>query len=311
MKNKTPLILGGVFLLLIIVFLATSINPPEKSKGADLLFGNERPDIDKLEFNSVKNGTIAIEDINGVWTITKPIEYKASESAVMQTINTLYNILVDGVVSDRKESHAKFEVGDSTGTSLKVYSGGQVILDAIVGKHSIDLNHTYARLTGKNEIYLWRGMLKSHVDRIPNDWRDKTIYSFNAEDLLSLKAVSGTTTKELTLADSLWVYKENGTEMPVVQKNVKDLVNLIALMHCDAFADEHDIPRVAGNEADTRVSFTVRNGDTHTFDVWSPGESDAGRYLVRKENGDEVFRFYRYRGSQIIIDYEKIKAGEE
>jgi len=310
MKSKTPLILGGVFLVLVIIFLVTSINPPEKSEGAQPLFKGEKPDIDKLEMSSKAHGTIVVEEQNGVWNITSPVQYRAADNMVETTINTLLNLPVDGIVSDRKESQAKFEVSDSLGTSLKVYSKGELILDAIVGKHSIDMNHTYARLAGGDDIYLWRGMLKSHVDREPNDWRDKTIYSFNEDDIVSITAVTGKTTKELVRADSLWVYTENGTKKPIEQKNVKDLLTLIATLRCDAFADAKDIPRAAENEPDTRVSFKVRNGDVHAFDVWSPGDEDAGRYLVRKENGNEVFRFYRYRGAQLVIDYEKLKPVE-
>lgn len=313
MKKKSPLILGGIFLVLVVIFLVTSINPPEKTKGAEPLFPGEKPDIDKLELYSPVKGRIVVEKQNGIWNITQPIAYKASEAAVEATVNALINTLVDGVVSSRADSQAKFEVGDSTGTSLKAYSKDALVLDAIIGKQSIDLNHTYTRLAGKNDIFLWRGMIKSHVDRDANDWRDRSIYSFNADDIVTVKSVSGKLTKELAIADSLWTYKENGVGKPVAQKNVKDLVALIAGMQCDAFADEKDIPRVAEKQPDTRVTFTVRNGDTHVFDVWSPGEQDAGRYLVRKENGDEVFRFYRYRGAQLVIDYERLKptAGTE
>jgi len=311
MKNKTPLIMGGIFILLVVVYVATSMNPPEKSKGAVPLFEDVDIDIDKLEFSSKKHGKIVIERQNGVWNITEPLKYKASEMTVEQTVNTLKNILVDGVVSSRPESQDKFEVSDSLGTSLKVYSNGKLVLDAIVGKHSIDLNHTYARLRGSNDIVLWRGMFASHTNRDVNDWRDKTLFSFNADDVVELKAVSGKDTRELVLADSLWVYKENGKEKPVDQRKVKDLVSLIASLRCDTFADEKDIPRVAEKDPDTKVSFKVRNGDVHTFEVWTPGENDAGRYLVRLENGDEVFRFYRYRGSRLVIDYEKLKAEED
>ena len=82
-------------------------------------------------------------------------------------------------------------------------------------------------------------------------------------------------------------------------------------MSCDAFADEDDIPRAGENEPDVTVSFKVRNGDVHSFDVWIPGEEDSGRYLVRKKDGDLLYRFYRYRGEQLVIDYEKFKSGTE
>lgn len=312
MKNKTPLILGGIFLVLVILFLATSINPPERTKGATPLFKGEKPEIDKLEIVSPTNGRIVVEKQDGIWNITEPVNYRASDASVGVTINTLRDLVVDGVVSSRAESQDQFEVTDDKGAKLKVYSGGNLVLDAIVGKQAIDMSHTYARLAGNNDIYLWRGMVKSQVDRDPNDWRDKTIYGFNDSDIMSITSISGGTTKTLTLDNNLWVYKENGAEKPVEQQNVKDLVKLIATLQCDAFADERDIPRVASNDPDTRVTFTVRNGDSHAFDIWTPGEQDAGRYLVRKENGDEVFRFYRYRGEQLGVVYDRLKpAGEE
>ncbi len=312
MKNRTPLILGGIFLVLVIVFLATSINPPERTKGATPLFKGEKPDIDKLEIVSPTNGRIVVEKQDGIWNITAPVNYRASDASVEVTINTLRDLVVDGVVSSRVESQEKFEVSDDLGAKLKAFSGGDLVLDAIVGKQAVDMSHTYARLAGNNDIYLWRGMVKSHVDRDPSDWRDKTIYSFNDSDIMSISSSSGRTTKTLTLDNNLWVYKENGAEKPVEQQNVKDLVTLIATLRCDAFADERDIPRVASSNPDTRVTFTVRNGDSHTFDIWTPGDQDAGRYLIRKENGDEVFRFYRYRGEQLGVIYDRLKpAGEE
>ncbi|MCD6307955.1 MAG: DUF4340 domain-containing protein, partial [Candidatus Latescibacteria bacterium] len=307
MKNKTPLIMGGIFLLLVVIFFVTTMNPRERSKGAEPLFAGDKPDITRLEFESVKNGRLVIEERNGVWSISEPIEYKASEEAVQQTLTALKNVLIDGVISRRVEVRDKYDVSDSLGTHLKAFAADKLVLDVIVGKNTVDLNHTYARLADSDDITLWRGLLTSHVNRSVDDWRDKTVYSFNPDDILEIRSVTADTTKVLALQDTLWVYTENGTEKPIDQKSAGDLVSLIASLRCDAFADENDIPRVAENEADTGVSFKVRNGDVHSFDVWSPGEKDSGRYLIRKKDGSEVFRFYRYRGSQLVIDYDRLK----
>ncbi len=307
MKNKTPLIMGGIFLLLVVVFLMTSLNPRERSKGAEPLFEGEKPDITKLEIVKPDGSQIVVEEVDNIWKITEPMEYKASEEAVRQTNNTLLNMVVDGIISERTDARDRYEVSDSLGTRLMVYSAGEKVLDAIIGKNTVDLNHTYARMTGSDQISLWRGLLTSHVGRSVDEWRDKTIYSFNPDDILEVEAVTPDTTKVLAIQDSTWTLTMNGTEKPVDQNAVSDYISLLASLRCDAFADEKDIPRVAGNDPDTRVSFRVRNGDVHTFDLWTPGESDSGRYLIRKENGDEVFRFYRYRGERLGINYDRLK----
>ena len=113
MKNKTPLVLGGVFLLLVGIFLLTSINPREKSKGAVPLFEGDKPKIDKIEINNrVNDFEIVVEEKNGVWSVTSPFEYKASKQVVDQSINTLLNVVVDGVISERPEAQDELARAD-------------------------------------------------------------------------------------------------------------------------------------------------------------------------------------------------------
>ena len=312
MKSKTPLLFGGIFVLLVVIFLVTSFRPREISKGAVPLFEGGKPDIDKLELSNNRKGTMIVENQNGVWNIIAPFEYKANQTSVKNFIDSILDAVIDGVVSESIEAQGEYSVSDSTGTILKLYSSGELVLDAIIGKTSSHVGHTYARKNDSNEICIWRGFFNPFGSKDINDWRDKTLYSFNPDDIISLIAVKGSEeSRELILADSLWIYKENGKEKPVDQKKVSGLISLFASLNCDAFADEKDIGRVVEKGPDTKVSFSVRNGDTHSFDVWTPGEDDSGnRYLVRKENGDILLRFYSYRGEQIIINYDKLKPDE-
>ncbi len=178
---------------------------------------------------------------------------------------------------------------DSTGIALKAYSEDKIIIDVIIGETSTDFGHTYVRANGSNDTVIWRGPFNILLKRKADEWRDKTIYSFNADDIINFKAVQGGQTRELAFADSIWVYDENNKVKPIDQDNTKELISLIASLKCDAFADEEDIGRMAGKDPDTRMSFTVRNGDIHVFDVWSPAEKAKNkRYLVRKENGEVI-----------------------
>ena len=306
MKNKSTMILGAVFLLLVVIYLLTSLNPREVTKGATLLFEGVRPDIDKVEFNSVKRGHIVLEKKNGLWFLTEPFEYKAYDSDVETMISQLLETLDDGVVSSRVDAQDEYSVGDSTGTLVKVYSAGELLLDAVVGRQSRDIGHTYARIAGSNDIRLWRGMFSQEVIKEADGWRDKMLFSFNRDDIITVEATEGNDTRILAFPDSMWVYTENGEEKPVDHNKVSSFVGLIAELKCDAFASGDDIPRAASKEPDVKVTFTVRNGDRHSFNVWRPDE-DNTRYLVRKENGDILYRFYSYRGSQLPIDYEKLK----
>jgi len=310
MKNKPTIILGIIFLLLVITYLVTSLNPREVTKGAVPLFDKIMPDIDRIEFDSVKREHIVLEKKNETWYITEPFEYKAYDADIMGMLYILFNTFVDGVVSSRVETHDQFSVGESTGTSLKVYSAGNLILDAIVGRQSNDIGHTYARRRGSNDVELWRGMLSQEVVKEAENWRDKILYSFNINDIISIEAVEGGQTRTIAFPDSVWNYTENGVEKPVDQTMARNLVSLIAGLRCDTFASGNDIPRASSKDPEVRVTFAVRNGDMHSFDVWKPDES-SNNYLVRKVDGDMLYSFYDYYGSHLVIDYEKLKPGEE
>ncbi|MDP2983557.1 MAG: DUF4340 domain-containing protein [Candidatus Latescibacter sp.] len=308
MKNKSTLIMGGVFLLLVVIFLLTSLHPKEVTQGATPLFPGEKPVFDKFEINNPKSGLIVLVKQGDSWKMTKPTEYKAGKQAIDQLLESLTSIMVDGVVSSEVSEQKRLGVDDSTGIDLKAYSGGKQVLDVLIGDYTPDLSHTYARMKNSKDIALWRGVFSRIAIREPDDWRDKSIYSFNEGDITSIKAVDAKQTRDLTLSDSTWVYKENGKDKPVDQFKVRQLVTAIASLSCDSFAADEDIPRAGTIKPDVRVSFKIRNGDTHTFDVWNPGkDTNKNTYLFRKENGDMLFRFYEYRGAFLPVSYDKLK----
>jgi hypothetical protein len=300
--------MGGVFLLLIVIFLLTSFHPKEVTKGATPLFPGEKPVFDKFEITNPKTGLIVLAKQGDSWKMIKPIEYKASKQAIDQLLESLTSIMVDGVISSEASEQKRFQVDDSSGIDLKAFSGGKQIIDVLIGDYTPDLSHTYARMKNSKDISLWRGVFSRIAIREPDDWRDKSIYSFNEGDLISIKAVDAKQTREFTLADSIWVYKENGKEKPVDQSKVRQLVTTLASLACDSFAADEDIPRAGTTKPDVRVSFKIRSGDTLTYDLWTPGKDKSqNTYLFRKENGDMLFRFYEYRGTLLPVSYDKLK----
>ncbi len=305
MNNKSTVILGITFFVLVGIYFLVSYNPREISEGARPLFEEALPEIDKMEFTSVSKGHIVLEKQNGEWFVTEPLEYKAFDRDVEMMLDQLKDIKIEGIVSTREEAQNEYSVGDSTGTLFVAYSGGQPVIEAIVGKQSMQIGHTYARMKGSNEIMMWRGMFSQEVIRDADDWRDKRVYSYNATDITSVKIEQSGLVRELALEDTVWVYTENGQEKPVDSQNVIRSLNVLANLICDDFGDQNDIPRAAGRDADIRVTFTVRNGDVNVYDVWSPLENEkTTRYLMRKEGGEFLYRFYQSRGRFITLDYE-------
>lgn len=308
MKNKSTLYLGVIFLVLVGIFLFTSLHPKEVTQGASQLFPKGKPAFDKFEISNPHTELVVLDKKGDSWQITKPFEYKANQKSIDQMVDALSNVMIDGVISSEVSEQKRFAVDDSTGVNLKAYSGGKKVLDVILGKFTPDVSHNYVRMNNSNDITLWRGVFSRAAIRQTDDWRDRTIYSFNEGDITSIKAVDAKQTRELTLSDSTWVYKENGKGKPIDQSKAKQFITFLASLNCDAFPAEADIPRAGSTKPDVRVSFKVRNGDTHVFDVWLPVKNGEKSYLLRKENGDMLFRFMEYNGSQLALNYDKLKS---
>lgn len=311
MKNKTTYILGGLFVLLILLFFVTSYHPKEKTKGAEYLFKGKKPAIEKIEVIRANGELVTLEKHNEIWDITKPVSYKASAPLVAEVLRGFQAILVDGVVTSDVNEQKRFGVEDSTATNLILYSGGTPIIDVFIGRHRPDLTHTYVRAKGSNDIVLWRGAYSWIVSRDLDDWRDRTVYNFNAVDVTKVTAVSGKSIRTLSLTDSTWTYTENGRSLSIDQEMAMQVAAMIGALSCDSFAKGKDFPRAASTKPDTRISFAVRNGDTHSFDLWTPGPGDGGRYLARKKDGDILFAFNALHGSILGLGYETLKPGSQ
>ena len=306
MKNKTPIIMGGVFILLVIVFMLTNLNRREVSQGAVPLFPEGlNPDIDRIEFTSTTRGNIVLQRQDGVWNLTKPVMYRVDENIIYSMLQELHEMQVDGVVTDDEGKRNDFEADDASGTEMKVYDGEDLLLDVVVGRHSIDMAHTYVWDRKDGDITLWRGLFTSYSSTDIDGWRDKTVYSFNPGDIIKVEVTDSAGTRVLNHPDTTWTFTDNGASLPVNDTKVSQYLAFLAGLRSDGFADEAGMGRVIGSDPNLRVTFTVRTGDIQSFDVWTPVEGGS-TYYMRKENGDIVFRFNQYLGSMLMMKYEQL-----
>ncbi len=306
MKNKTPLVMGIVLVLLVIVWASTSLHPPERTTGSSPLF-KTAPEFTRFEFVHPDSTIIELQKIGDEWRLTKPVEYKAFDIVMQYLLQDLGAMMVDGIVTNRPESFPEFGVTEELGTKFRAWAGDKQVLDVIVGKNATHMDHTYVREAGKNDIVFWRGLFSEYSTRQPNDWRDKIIFDYNPEDIITVSTVEGGLTHTLARKDTSWVYTENGKDVGADQSKADTIVQLLAALRGDAFAEPNEFARADG-QPDVVTSFTIRNGDTNSLSIWTPGATDNGRYLVRtNKTGDVLFRFYQYRGEKLVLNRQQVQ----
>lgn len=108
---------------------------------------------------------------------------RAEQGAASNSLRMLMSLKPDRVVSKKKSKRNEFQVGDSTGTQIKVMAGNSVMANLWIGRSGFSQNpgqqyggnsFTYVRLDGEEEVFAVEGFLDAQFNRRLDDWRDKS-----------------------------------------------------------------------------------------------------------------------------------------
>ena len=148
---------------------------------------------------------------NDTWMVeSEDKKYLADPATAGSMTNELNTAAPERVVATGKDRWEQYEVGDSTGTRVKVYESSNVTADLIIGKFSFSQTRkmtTYARIAGEKEVYGIEGFLAMSFNRKLDDFRKQTVLQASSSDC-----------KRLTFsypADSSFVMEKTGEDWTV------------------------------------------------------------------------------------------------
>lgn len=245
--------------------------------------------VDKMEIRSM-TGTVTLERQGGKWMITSPIKYTADEATITSAVGKGKELNVTNLVSSNPAKQGIYSV-DSTSTLVQVFTNNNPAASFRVGKPSSSYTETYVRKEGSNEVYSVTGVLTSTFAKGANDWRDKTIFKTDQNNIRSVKLQFGDTTFVLTKKDSVsWVIGNDST----VNSNVTAFLGSLANLQADEFVDStiSSMPKLTATleTQGTQIRIYRRSDGRHY--VQSSGspqwfviqEWKAGQLLKRKKD---------------------------
>lgn len=245
--------------------------------------------LDKIELTT-SSGTTVLEKTNEGWELTSPLQYPANQTNVQTLLTKLEDFKTDSTISTNPENQSTFEVDDATGTRVTLYSSNEQLAQFYVGKSTTDYNHTYVRQAGSDEIKTARGSLKTTFGRSTLDWRDKTIYSYDAESLTAI-TISARDQESFTLSrNDQGIWQINGrTELDLDTNKVQTLINSASAVNCIGFVDEPT--EVELDFAVPDLQITIVMGTTSLItNLIAPGEE----YYAQLANHDQIFEVAQY-----------------
>ena len=118
------------------------------------------------------------------WKLKRGSEtLRAEQGIATNTMRMLIGLRPDRVVSKKKSKWNDFQVGDSTGTHVKLMAGNTVMTNLWIGRSGFTQtpgqqyggkSFTYVRLDGEEEVFAVEGFLDAQFNRRFDDWRDKS-----------------------------------------------------------------------------------------------------------------------------------------
>lgn len=183
-------ILAIIFSILMIVVVL--IEMADFRKGGRT-FREELVDVSPDEVTSLEispkvegNKVIKLLKENDSWFVESGDKrYRADPSLPSAMINELNSMKPESVVATGDERRVQYEVTDSLGTRVKLFSGNNLLADLIIGKFSFSQPQkmtSYIRLEGDKVIYGVDGMLGMSFNRNVDSFRDKTVIKSNSSD---------------------------------------------------------------------------------------------------------------------------------
>lgn len=235
------------------------------------------------------------KDDKSPWKVDEsPVEIdQLDDSAVSNLVSTLSSLSAFDFADDLTPQKAGVDKPAATVT-VSLAGGKQV--SVLVGNQK---DETFWVTSGDApQIFVLQKYTVDNLMRRPVDFKDKTVLSFKAEDVVALtvsKAESAKTVK-LTKKGDAWM--ANGKKVTEETK-VKDAVASLASLKAEGFA-RHDRQALGLDRPAWTVEVQLKDRTTHTLVVGGV-EKDGQFGLVRKGNPD-TFLLRQYAVDRFALD---------
>lgn len=187
--NKKTLKLGVI--LIVLIALAYLYQGPLKEWRADLgkpknfLAGVNAGQINKIEIIQ-KEKTVVLEKRGDKWKIGGTKDFYIQRS-LAENLNQVLKEATEAemeLASSNKEKRGEFQT-DESGINVKLYQGGDIVVDFIVGKRAMDFASAYVSQPESDNTYLIKADLYGAF--AVSDWHDKTIFSSDKEKINKIR----------------------------------------------------------------------------------------------------------------------------
>lgn len=167
-KNmKLLLIILGVFLVL---FGINRVQQSNLESNSDEVFTTDRDDVFKFKITKDQESISLIYD-GATWNIEGNDTLVVKENTLNSFFENVLKVRRTSLVSMNPSKWEKFNVGDSTGTQLKLIDyNGDILENVVVGRSNAEWSSSNIRLGDGPEVYQTNKNISWQLNTSPTHW---------------------------------------------------------------------------------------------------------------------------------------------
>ncbi|MBL7032733.1 MAG: DUF4340 domain-containing protein [Candidatus Delongbacteria bacterium] len=181
MSKKTFYLIGLLAVLLLLIFLPDMI--PE-DRGYPVTLGViDTAAVTRIEVIA-SDEQLLLEKEGGALVMRQPLDLPLDNYQADRLLAALLNLKVSALTTQKEAQFARYQLTDTLGIQVKVTAGDQVVADFLLGKESSDYQHSYARLTGTNQVLqLSRNLTSTFKQKASNLFR-RELFNIDPAELM-------------------------------------------------------------------------------------------------------------------------------
>jgi len=189
LKSRTYLAIG---LLVVVGGLAiwqvTKKSPYEHREGAKAspLPAMKKEDIDEIEIVEGGKPPVVLKK-EGEWKLVAPVADRADQKAAEQAVETLATLKLGDVIAEKPDSWEKVGLKEGETAKITPKKGGKALVTIQLGKTS------NVRIGDAPQVWSTNNLKRFALVRETKMWRDRTIFSFQQDQIDTIEADYGGT----------------------------------------------------------------------------------------------------------------------
>lgn len=310
MNVQKIIILSMVLCFLIFVFYLMESPLTNRHEAANLFIpGFAKQKAASFYIQSPDKGVFFLKRQKGGWVVTKDEKsYPADITPINKLMDTVATITIETIASKNPAKQELFEVDQQKGIEVKIEDASQnTLAHFYVGKSGPDLFSTYIRKQASSLVILTNGILKTVFDKDLKDWRDKTIFQLQQNEIIAYQ-VKGARKFQLQKGDNGQWEMTKPAIFPAKRETVTACITTLASLTGSDFA-EGPLKNFQLEKPLWEITATLVNGQTKTLFVGK--EKNAFQHFVKTGDAATIYVLENYKLESLTPDVEKFKKEDQ